>query len=589
MDLEPVDPYRSLLYDAGYGLCDECDPESVDLGIQGVLENFYQGSDAAQVLEELNRLFRAYRTELEIGRTHFSPSPTWRDEYLLDYALACPTRFAVRVHVFERTCRKDQHGKHVGKYLGFVALRPPDIRREESNRDNDVVELVHGGEDQGYHHVIEAEITTPAHMLRPRYHLITTNSSSARLGVMPFRSAVFMAPRFDDERRKTTCVHLALSQALHLVMGRFGCKPVSQREFDWQLAKQGNQQSATAGVRLDEALKVLDEQCDCGGFIANFIVREGYTEKQVKMDALRCLTDTLANGMPVIMMVSEDLLPVYPSTPGTAAHETTDRAGSPTLSAAEEKGSPASHAALILGMHLLHSPHEIPDLDLNLPLPEDDRRQGREDHAELPGRLVGHDVLQGPFSEWTAERLLNSALRLEPLRGVHFLAVGPRGLRLGLDKIREAARGFVAAHLQMKGRLQKVLLRYCESLQCCAEAHREEHLREIEHWRFVIRLMSEREVRSRYNKGRDWQPQSGELQRGYYWGVELWHPSAQSVPNIPVMLPALMMLWDATQPAVAEGSDGAVFPLPSAVLLWNVTSMDEWVLRRFRPETGGAK
>lgn len=575
-DLEPVDPYRCLLYDAGFGLSDESDPDPSNRDLGKVLRHYYEEDDAQQVEKELDRLFRAYRTEMKIGRTHYSPSPTWRDEYLLDYVLESPTRFAVRVHLFEKTGAHAGSQKSVGKYLGFVALRPPDMQRAEQPQD---------GVDEGYHHVIEAEITTPAHMLRPRYHLITTNASSARLGVMPFRSAVFMAPRFDDGQRKSTCVHLVLSQALHLVMGRFGCKPVSQREFDWQLMKLGDPLSAQHGVRMDQALAVLETQCDSGGYIASFVLGQGRDELRVKMDALRCLTDTLANGLPVMMMVSQDLLPVHPSISAPTSTPILSAGAEAAAEQDDESSAPVSHATLILGMHLLHSRHEIPN---HSPWPNPSGGFTREDHAELPGRLVGHDVLQGPFSEWTAEALLDSAFRIQakhggkPTQGVHFLAVGPRGLRLGLDRAAEATRAFVATHLRMNGLLLRTLRHYCSTFNCCPEDDLKTHLQNIEHWRFVVRLMNEREVRKRCDRASDWHPQSGPLRRGFHWVVELWHPVAKREPHFPlssVPLPALFVLWDASRPAVDEQSSTATFPSPTAVLRWDADTMVEWVLR----------
>jgi len=193
-------------------------------------------------------------------------------------------------------------------------------------------------EHPGFRYVIEAELVRPRHMQRPRYHLIQTTASAPRMGVLPFVSTVFMAPRVGVE--SSTCVHLAVSQALHLAMGRFGCKPISQREFEvhpWEQKRPISLDGvAKDGVSLQDALDVVSEHCGAGGYIAEISALGGYgSPEEVRDEAHRVLTDTLANGLPVIMMVNHKNL-------------------HPTL------GKDEAHAALIFGMRLLHSGHELP-------------------------------------------------------------------------------------------------------------------------------------------------------------------------------------------------------------------------------------
>jgi hypothetical protein len=69
--------------------------------------------------------------------------------------------------------------------------------------------------------------------------------------------------------------------------------------------------------------------------------------------------------------------------------------------------------------------------------------EGQVQVAELPGRFVLHDVEGGPYAEVTAAELLDRAWMTHPYRrgksGIFFLAVAPRGARMGISIVRRMA------------------------------------------------------------------------------------------------------------------------------------------------------
>lgn len=525
---EHVDPYRCYLHGPT--------PDGLDAQVneaeflvnswEKTFEKFYPSDQISEVKAELEQLFKAYAVDIYPGHIHCAPSPTWRDESIIELGHSTCSRFVTRVHVFERS----DAGK-AGRYLGFAALRPHEaVRRMQQSPRPGV----------GYRYVIEGELVCPRHMKRPRYHLILTNATSARLGILPLRSAVFMAPRH-DERNRSTCMHLALSQALHLVMGRFGSRPISQREFDIMLWNQlGGSVPLAAiaeqGAKLTEALEVV-RNCDAGGFLASFFEEpsRGMKRKEVIEEAHRCLTDTLANGLPVIMMVDYAKL-------GQLKTKTDDQ--------------PLPHAVLIFGMHLLHSAHEAGRLQ---------EGYDREDHAELPGRLIGADVLEGPFKEWSVRDVLDAAfsvkLRDMPYAGIHFLALGPRHMQIGLSEVREIAKGLMERLQEDNGWplwSDYAMKHGWKGKGNCPKSHQ---------WRYVTRLITKREIFVRFFPDRSVEdlpelqealrPQANSTASEYYWSVEVRLPKVSSV------LP------------INQRSDNqtleSVFDSPAAVFTWSIT------------------
>lgn len=469
-----MDPYRLYLVSpTPDGLEGEDFPET--------LEPYYSAEDSRAALVELRRLLEPYKCRLGLGNRHHCPSPAWRDEYISSAEHSGKNRFALRVHLYERRGAEGAGGASwAGRYLGFACLRPAD----GIPRDGDTNDF--------FNYVTEAELVCPPHMLRPRYHLIQTTASSARLGVLPFRSTVFMTPN-SVKANASTCVHVAVTQALHLISGEFNCRPISQGEFDVFLWKRKHHGQSLAdiledGASLDDALAILSEKCDAGGFIADFSRRSGVPDdREIVLEAHRCLTDTLANGLPVILMVNtQRFLP----------------------NGAALRARP--HAVLLFGMHLLHCCHETGRA------PEDEIR---EDVAELPGLFIGHDPFYGAYAEWSVRLLLQSALEGvadEDGRGIRFLALGPSGVTLGLHDVRREARSLIVRRYGDDPTFfDTYRTRY--GLENCP--------RDPAMWRLVTRLMTTQELEARY--GRDGALTSAAewiSRSSYYWCVELRLP-----------------------------------------------------------------
>ena len=516
-----VDPYRIYLWDAElepdhYG--DELLKKDNDGEKPSKLSHYYRDDETDDVANEVKNLFGGFTRSLHYGLMHHAPSPSWRDASMP----AGESRFAVRLHAFARNKLNV-----AGRYLGFVLLRPTSSRAR--------------GSAGGYRYVIEAELAAPSHMMRPRYHLIMNTASSARVGVLPFRSAVFMAPHMDFVR--SSCMHVALSQGLHLIMGRFGCRPISQREFDvllWKTlaTREGRKlalklnEVAGRGARLDEALEILRASCSAGGFIATFGAEQNEVadDSVLKADFHRCLTTTLANGLPVVLMADHNTL-----------------AGKP-----EERTMP--HALLLFGMHLLHSGQEAGYLS--------GQSMDNESVAELPGRFVGHDLVKGPFAEWTFDTIYQACSRLhrhevcDPLTGevsvssgIHYLAIGPANMRLGIQDVLDGTR-LVADH-HCKG---ETWIRYCQSTSAKEECRDR---------RYVVRLINADEVEMRYLAGADCgltSDHNGLL----LWAVEVLPPHLTS-PGLSGgrQFPWLVVLWRVD----VDPAKGVITPL--CILRWS--------------------
>lgn len=510
-----VDPYRIYLWDA------ELEPDQ-HKGSPTKLSLYYQDHETERVTQEVAMVFGGFARRLHYGLIHHAASPSWRDASMP----VGESRFAVRLHAFASSKQEV-----AGRYLGFVLLRPSSTSTSS---------------DEGpfYRYVIEAELAAPPQMMRPRYHLIMNTASSARVGVLPFRSAVFMAPHMHFVR--SACMHMALSQALHLVMGRFGCRPISQREFDvllWKtLAKRQGQKLALdkvaeRGAKLDEALEILRASCYAGGFIATFGAElDAVADDPVlKADFHRCLTATLANGLPVVLMADQNTLA------GRADHEK------------------KPHAVLLFGMHLLHSAQEASYLA--------GQSMDNESIAELPGRFVGHDLEQGPFAEWSFDTIYQACARLHQhqdcdlitgqailSRGMHYLAIGPGNMCLGIQDVLDSTRLLASQQCQ-----QATWPMYCHS----TGANDQDDVRD---WRYVVRLINADEVEMRYLAGEDCKltdDNSGQL----LWAVEVLPPHLTS-PGIggTKQFPWLVMLWRVD----VDPTKGMITPLH--ILGWSDSS-----------------
>lgn len=534
------DPYKAYLH---YPTPETGTPEA---GKYFCLEEYYPARHSL-VEEEVKNLFqRAFQTKILFGQRHYAASATWRDEHVVSRSDSMElSRFAVRVHVFANNSVNEKE-MVPGRYLGFVALRPDDEAPGELGDAEDGL---------GYDYVVEAEVTGPAHMQRPRYHLIMTTSSSARLGVLPFRSAVYMAPRRSEDRG-STCVHLAVSQALHLIMSRFGCRPISQREFDayvWQLRCKKAENAggdgpelgtvANEGAQLEEALEVL-KRCSAGGFIEVFPSTTGDFEDAMPA-AWRCLTDVLANGLPVVMMVNHREL---------------------TSQSAPDN----PHAQLVFGMRLMHCPAHMRQMNSRYPKEsEPGAWMDREDLAELPGQFVGHDVLMGPYFECPAYKLLRAAWEAakdEP--GIYFLAIGPKDLNVPLSLARNRAELTVdSLRSDPENEERKLLDAYMNTKAGLAPWY-DRWLEGVVSWRYVARLLTRPEFENRYPLVRG---KSVRLSKNcsYLWAVEVWHPEdCHSQRPDDSRWPCPAVYW-------CEGHAADPAASPTGLLLWDCQNLKD--------------
>lgn len=575
---EHVDPYRRYLH---Y-------PHATDGAAKSSqhvdLSDFYTGAENEGVCREVTRLLTAFQTEVYYGQRHYAACPAWRDELTVQSpdGEPAPRRFAIRVHLFER------RGGEAGRYLGFVSLRPPGF-----------VPRDRGEGDSAFNYIIDAELTAPKHMQRPRYHVLNTTAASARLGVVPFRSSVYSCPGPNADRG-STCAHLAVSQALHLIMGRFACRPISQIEFDWHLWRataaptrpdwvaapesQSIGKMGRRGANLREALAVVRASCNGGGYRMAVEPREDPAGLSLsiaeKNRAARYLTDSLANGLPVVAVVRTDhLLP-----PAKRREMEAEVERDPSGDTAKRLRAP--HCVLVLGMHLLHSGEEAwPEYGLAwrepgvIPLEDEkgetgagESREQREDRAELPGRVIIHDTLtKGPFYECLISDFLNAAeaayrdsqgLDDGECRGVHLLALGPRELSLGVPELREYAEKTLKTYLVGLREKDPVPSPALETLRAymgaCDLSPGETS--SPDQWRLVCRFTGSTEVDTRYRGMRPEVEESPTSTAPYFWAVEIRHPRARrkrpaNLFMAPAELaPAMVLVWESGQ----EDADTAV-------------------------------
>lgn len=522
-----VDPYRIYLDHA------RSQP------LAAALADFYTNVDEAEeVAAELDNLFLPFRTRTMAGRRHFAPSSAWRDELAMlpPGEMPTPQRFVVRVHLFEDS------GGQAGRYLGFVSLRPPRAAKFQKRRSRQAHRL--------FRYVIDAELAAPGYMQRPRYHVLTTTASSGRLGVLPFRSAVYSTPSLRD--KGAACTHLAVSQALHLIMGRFGCRPISQEEFRWHLWRHTKRMQGQTigevsdnGANLWDALKVIRNSCNGGGFLRSVWPEENQDTLSDRERRLvyRHLTDCLACGLPVIAIVKAGRLLTH------EIQQDLIRAG---------KGAQLNipHAVLILGMHLLHSQEELPHQSANGSM--------RVDHAELPGRLIVHDTVhRGPFFEWMMSDFIDAAIEAYPGadRGVHMLTVGPHQMNLGAHRARSATEDVldgILMNLALMGGQDTsgnsdldALNSYLRSTDVQTSA-----AEDASQWSIVCRLLSSVEICQRYEGRSNMLVRHGDfdhLPTSFAWVVEVRHPQAMAANARPLpatpddLPPALVHVWDATK------------------------------------------
>jgi sugar phosphate isomerase/epimerase len=465
-----------------------------------------------EVNTELGSLFRHYGADVVTGQIQSAPCPTWRDERVLRSGSATTSdRFALRIHIFENANSVTQtSGKNTpnsyscgessirkGRYLGFISLRPSHNPSDKSSHsDNETKDSLM------FHYTLRAELAPPRRMLRPQYHIILTSESALRSGIPNFRGSVFGVA--DTKEKPSICLHYSISEALNLIMIRFGCYPVSERGFsarlwfnDWHekeklgLAGKSLHAIQQEGVTLLQALDALKmpkgvapTQTDLavGGFVAeinhnnygslpaayalatdrtNVEKQPGeFVEKVIKLEGLICIHDLIANGLPVIMYSDERfLIETSKELRNVISHESQCSNSEP------EDRSKHLHATTILGMHLLHSNSELKQESTiagsSKPVTWDLISSGleqRQDYSELPGRLICHDSFLGPYTEWDSKTILHSAYSASQItkeqqkklnkdfsEGLYFMVLGPKEMDFDIATLRASVTQYILA------------------------------------------------------------------------------------------------------------------------------------------------
>ncbi|MCX6376167.1 MAG: hypothetical protein NTU88_09095, partial [Armatimonadetes bacterium] len=368
---------------------------------------------AREVRDELRQLFNQYG-EISFGARHQAPCAAWRAERLLIENGVLYSRFANRVHIFQKRRGPDSDEYVEGRYLGYVSVRPYHIQIEGAARNS-----------SEFLYTTVAHIAPPHRMLRPRYHIITTVGGPPD-GVKPLRCAPFCVPHPATEYR-ASCLHAAVHQAVLLKAHAFDITPISsqdvmtllweKRRNSREVGKRVLRSLYTDGATLEEALEVLRDGRVGRGGITEAIRIEDFDDLdgeaaivQAYRETVRCLTDYLANGLPVVVSSQVPL----------------------------ENARVATHAFLLLGLHLLQDPEEIQIAGSHAPSLED---------AELPGRFVCHDYT-GPYTEIPTAKLLKRIWLQSPgkdagLSGTGYLAIAPRDTKLGIYDVRRTARALV--------------------------------------------------------------------------------------------------------------------------------------------------
>ena len=479
----------------------------------------------ALVEAEVRRLFAGYGADVFFGKRHPAPCTTWRSERIQLDDEALP-RFANRVHVFERTQGFERAQEvRAGRYLGYVTLRP----------------LLNRERQPFFQYVAVANIAPPRYMLRPRYHLISCVGGPPD-GVLPFRCTPFCFP-FDDIRWQASCLHTSLQQALLLKMNSFQLTPVSSQEIIANLWSQNSEPAVRSeppekGATLAQGLQALvDEEGRSAGVLETIplrdfaLVDDGKTsswQKQsqlaqewVYLEAHRCMTDYLANGLPLII---ELLNP-------------------------NEKDS---HAVLVFGMHLLRDPSDASYSRLTKKY-----SKTRIDIAELPGRFVLHDIIEGPYVERHVAQLLKRSWSKDDddagHSGISYLAIVPPGTRLGIYEVRKFAKGLARSH--SSALWQQYLDNYFSGVENPGTPI------DVESVRYVTRLL-----------------QSGEVGRRYFTGARSLEPGTKLSPmEMWRQYSKPGAYWWCVEVGVADGgsapvsrSKGVLEPPPAMVYLWCV-------------------
>jgi len=409
----------------------------------------YSPEDYGILYDELERLFFPY-TRVLYGARHPAPCPAWRAEHVLigknEYS-----RFANRVHCFEAGSDGDEDP--FGRYVGYLSLRPVLIKK------------------YAYTFTAVANLAPPRFMLRPRYHLITCPWGSTD-GVKPFRCVPFRVPN-RDTNNYAACLHAAISQALLLKMEAFRFTPISSQDILTLMWREGISRLSPdelrdQGVQLLEALEVLRLEEVSAGAVFEVFRQRDFRGLQVaaQREAVRCITDYLANGIPIILLVNYE----------------------------GQNAETIPHAVLVFGMHLMSDPEDPPS-----PEGDDDEAAGDVARVELPGRLVLHDIMTGPFRERSTWSLMHQAWMKDTQEdgdsAVAFLAVAPRGTTVGIGAIRQRAKLEMLCH---DGHVLAAYVRRTANAAAGLVPSNPSDTSYIDRWRYVTRLLTTDQIERRY-------------------------------------------------------------------------------------------
>lgn len=195
-----------------------------------------------KLVREIDELFRHYYTPVVFGARYRAPCPVWRSERIVLRQGELP-RFATRVCIYqgdENEIGEDpvEHIDEIGGLLGFISLRPKDARASR--------------------HVAVAHLICPAHMKRPRYHILSTALGPPD-GIMPFRGTPYYQPWVSCEQsgagaagappNRAICLHASLYSALLLKSSTFHCSPISSHDLLALLWQEANRTEGTISMK----------------------------------------------------------------------------------------------------------------------------------------------------------------------------------------------------------------------------------------------------------------------------------------------------------------------------------------------------
>ncbi len=470
----------------------------------------------SEVRDELRRLFNQYG-EISFGARHQAPCAAWRAERLLIDNGVLYSRFANRVHIFQKRRGLGSDQYMAGRYLGYVTVRPYHIKIKEAAPNS-----------SEFRYTTVANIAPPHRMLRPRYHIITTVGGPPD-GVKPLRCAPFCVPHPATDYR-ASCLHAAVHQAVLLKAHSFDITPISSQDVMtllWEKRCKSSKGGKGAlrvlyrkGTTLEEALEVLQDPRVGGGGITEAIKREDFDNRdQARRETVRCLTDYLANGLPVVVSWRVPL----------------------------KNGKSAKHAFLLLGLHLLQDPEEIQIVGSRTPSLEE---------AELPGRFVCHDYT-GPYTEIPTAKLLSRiwlrSRKDSGLSGTGYLAIAPRDTKLGIYDVRRTARALVRREpLVFFDEYRRKLRKSCNT------SRESEHGLQYRDLRMVTRLLQTSQLELRYGPSEAFRRKIGRKET-YWWCVEVrvgrcedgetspGGSSASTQGACEQVPPAIVYMWEITQ------------------------------------------